>query len=48
VNPDSVRRIKHDLLRARATHLANADAEVREKAEAALFEAKSAGGTDQN
>jgi hypothetical protein len=29
VNPDSVRRIKNDLLRARADQLANADAEVR-------------------
>jgi hypothetical protein len=29
VNPDSVRRLKNDLLRARADQLANADAEVR-------------------
>jgi hypothetical protein len=37
VNPDSVRRLKNDLLRARATQLDNADAEVRAQAEAALF-----------
>lgn len=37
VNPDSVRRLKHDLLRARATQLDNADAEVRAQAEADLF-----------
>lgn len=37
VNPDSVRRLKNDLLRARATQLDNADAEVRKKAEADLF-----------
>lgn len=37
VNPDSVRRLKNDLLRARATKLDNADAEVRAQAEADLF-----------
>lgn len=37
VNPDSVRRLKNDLLRARATQLENADAEVRAQAEAELF-----------
>ncbi len=37
VNPDSVRRLKNDLLRARAIQISNADAEVRTKAEAALF-----------
>lgn len=37
VNPDSVRRLKNDLLRARATQLDNADAEVRAQAEADLF-----------
>jgi hypothetical protein len=37
VNPDSVRRLKNDLLRARAVQLDNADAEVRDKAEADLF-----------
>lgn len=37
VNPDSVRRLKHDLLRARATQLDNADAGVRAQAKADLF-----------
>ncbi|WDD96148.1 hypothetical protein Bsp3421_006346 [Burkholderia sp. FERM BP-3421] len=37
VNPDSVRRLKNDLLRARAAQLDNADAEVRAQAEADLF-----------
>jgi len=37
VNPDSVRRLKNDLLRARATQLDNADASVRSRAEADLF-----------
>ena len=37
VNPDSVRRIKNDLLRARAIQKDNADAEVRAKAQADLF-----------
>ena len=37
VNPDSVRRLKNDLLRARATQIDNADADVRAKAEAELF-----------
>ena len=37
VNPDSVRRLKNDLLRARAEQLDNADAEVRAQAEADLF-----------
>ena len=37
VSPDSVRRLKHDLLRARAVQLDNADATVREQAEADLF-----------
>lgn len=48
VNPDSVRRIKHDLLRARAIQLDNADAEVRAQAEADLFGRKveSAAGSD--
>lgn len=40
VNPDSVRRLKHDLLRARAAQLDNADAEVRMQAESALFDRK--------
>ncbi len=40
VNPDSVRRLKNDLLRARATQLDNADAEVRAKAKAKLFRKK--------
>lgn len=37
VNPDSVRRLKNDLLRARAAQMDNADAEVRAQAEAELF-----------
>jgi hypothetical protein len=37
VNPDSVRRLKNDLLRARAAQIDNADADVRARAEAALF-----------
>lgn len=37
VNPDSVRRLKNDLLRARATQLDNADASIRAQAEADLF-----------
>lgn len=37
VNPDSVRRLKNDLLRVRATQLDNADAMVRAQAEADLF-----------
>lgn len=37
VNPDSVRRLKNDLLRARANQLDNADASVRAQAEADLF-----------
>ena len=37
VNPDSVRRLKNDLLRARATQISNADAEVRAQARADLF-----------
>lgn len=37
VNPDSVRRLKNDLLRARATQFENADASVRAQAEADLF-----------
>lgn len=37
LNPDSVRRLKDGLLRARATQLDNADAEVRAHAEAELF-----------
>lgn len=37
VNPDSVRRLKNDLLRARAAQLDNADAEVRANAEDHLF-----------
>jgi hypothetical protein len=37
VNPDSVRRLKNDLLRARATQLDNADASVRAQAAAELF-----------
>lgn len=40
VNPDSVRRLKNDLLRARAAQLDNADAEVRTQAAADLFGAK--------
>ena len=37
VNPDSVRSIKNNLLRARAQRLDNADTEVRAQAEAELF-----------
>lgn len=37
VNPDSVRNIKNNLLRARAQQLENADAEVRARAEDDLF-----------
>lgn len=37
VNPDSVRTLKNNLLRARADQLDNADADVRAKAEAELF-----------
>lgn len=37
VNPDSVRRLKNDLLRARAMQLDNADADVIARAEADLF-----------
>jgi len=37
VNPDSVRKLKNDLLRIRANRFDNADAEVREQAEADLF-----------
>jgi hypothetical protein len=46
VNPDSVRRLKNDLLRARATQIDNADSEVRAQAEANLFrqDAKPAAG----
>ena len=40
VNPDSVRRLKNDLLRARADQMANADAEVRTRAEVDLFDEK--------
>jgi hypothetical protein len=39
VNPDSVRRLKDSLLRARAGQLDNADATVRAQAEAELFAA---------
>lgn len=46
VNPDSVRRLKNDLLRARAAQLDNADAEVRAEAEAELFAKKTEGGAD--
>lgn len=38
VNPDSVRRLKNDLLRTRAAQTDNADAEVRARAAAALFQ----------
>jgi hypothetical protein len=37
VNPDSVRNLKNNLLRARAEQLDNADTEVRAQAEAELF-----------
>ena len=37
VNPDSVRNLKNNLLRARAEQLDNADTEVRAQAEADLF-----------
>lgn len=47
VNPDSVRRIKNDLLRARATQLDNADAEVRAQAETALFSTGEKQGPDR-
>jgi hypothetical protein len=48
VNPDSVRRLKNDLLRARATQLDNADAEVRAQAEADLFGQKGASAAGQS
>lgn len=38
VNPDSVRTLKNGLLRARAEQIDNADAAVRDAAEAALFD----------
>jgi hypothetical protein len=38
LNPDSIRRLKDGLLRARADHLENADAAVRADAESALLE----------
>jgi hypothetical protein len=38
LNPDSIRRLKDSLLRARADQLDNADAEVRQQAEAQLFD----------
>lgn len=37
INPDSVRNLKNGLLRARAQQLDNADAEVRDQAQEALF-----------
>jgi len=37
INPDSVRTLKNGLLRARAQQLDNADAEVRDQAQEALF-----------
>jgi hypothetical protein len=37
VNPDSVRNLKNNLLRARAEQMDNADSEVRSQAEAELF-----------
>ncbi len=40
VNPDSVRHLKDNLLRARAEQLENADAEVRAQAETDLFDCK--------
>lgn len=40
LNPDSVRKLKNDLLRARAEQLDNADAAVRSQAEADLFARK--------
>lgn len=48
VNPDSVRRLKNDLLRARAAQLDNADAEVRAQAEAELFGNKIDSAPDQS
>ncbi|ACL72128.1 hypothetical protein Tgr7_1041 [Thioalkalivibrio sulfidiphilus HL-EbGr7] len=48
VNPDSVRRLKNDLLRARATQLDNADAEVRAQAEEDLFGNKIDPASDQS
>jgi hypothetical protein len=45
LNPDSVRRLKDGLLRARATQLDNADSDVRSRAEAELFGRKSDGET---
>jgi hypothetical protein len=39
VNPDSVRRLKNELLRARMTRIENAAADTQAKAEAALHEA---------
>ena len=37
VAPDSVRRLKNDLLRARTVRIENSSASVREQAEAQLF-----------
>jgi hypothetical protein len=48
VNPDSVRRLKNDLLRARAAQMDNADAEVRAQAEADLFGEKGLPAADQS
>lgn len=47
VAPDSVRRLKNDLLRARASQLDNADAEVRQRAEADLFSKRSDNASDE-
>lgn len=41
LNPDSIRRLKDSLLRARADQLDNADAAVRQQAEAQLFDGAS-------
>ena len=46
LNPDSVRRLKDGLLRARAAQLDNADAAVRSQAEAQLFGRESEGGAE--
>jgi hypothetical protein len=45
VNPDSVRRLKNELLRARMTRIENAAADTQAKAEAALHEAATATAT---
>lgn len=48
INPDSVRRLKNDLLRARAAQLDNADVDIRARAEAELFGRKVDCATNQD